>query len=281
MLGQYLEGVHETAPLIHNITNYVTVNDCANILLACGASPIMADDQAEVEAITAICGGLTLNIGTLNSNTIASMLLAGKKAAQLDHPIVLDPVGAGASPLRTQTAAELIGKLPITVVRGNVSEIKALSDGSSLTHGVDANAADKVNDDNLWEYFSFTKKLAEAWGTIIAISGEIDVIANKDKAFAIKNGHPLMSRITGSGCMLSVLTAAYVTAAKKTQNSLLEAVAAAFCTMGIAGEIAASRMGEMDGNASFRNYLLDAVFNMTAEELDTKAKYELVSYTDD
>ncbi|MDQ0202577.1 hydroxyethylthiazole kinase [Pectinatus haikarae] len=281
MLGRYLKNVRETAPLIHNITNYVTVNDCANILLACGALPVMADDQAEAEAITAICGGLTINIGTLNSRTIVSMLLAGKKAAQLGHPIVLDPVGAGASPLRTHTADELISQLPLAAVRGNISEIKALSGSSSLTHGVDANASDKVTDDNLWQHFTFARKLAKAWNTVIAISGETDIVADENKAFAIKNGSALMSKITGSGCMLSALTTAYVTAAKKTETSMLEAVAAAFCTMGIAGENAADRMGSLDGSASFRNYLLDAVFNMTEEELDTKAKYELVSYTDD
>lgn len=280
MFGQYLDYVRKTKPLIHNITNYVTVNDCANILLACGASPIMADDKEEVEAITSICGGLVLNIGTLSSRTIPSMLLAGKKAGELFHPIVFDPVGAGASPLRTQTAEKIIEELPLAVVRGNISEIKALSGAGSLSRGVDANAADKVTDDNLMKYFEFAKKLAAAWHTIVAVSGETDIIAAKDKVYAIRNGHPMMSKITGSGCMLSALTAAYVTAAAKIEDSYLDAVAAAFCCMGLAGEKAARRMNESDGSGSFRAYLLDAVCNITAEELDGCAKFQLLSDAD-
>ena len=124
MFKTEFENVRRTCPLIHNITNYVTVNDCANMVLACGASPIMADDAAEVEDITTICGGLNINIGTLNSRTITSMLLAGKKANQLGHPVVLDPVGAGASRLRTDTAFRLLRDVKFTVIRGNISEIK-------------------------------------------------------------------------------------------------------------------------------------------------------------
>ncbi|MEG1849938.1 MAG: hydroxyethylthiazole kinase, partial [Oscillospiraceae bacterium] len=138
MLKTRLENVRANTPLIHNITNYVTVNDCANILLACGASPIMSDEIAEVEEITSLCGGLNLNIGTLNRRTIESMLCAGKKANALSHPVILDPVGAGASTLRTQTAHRLLDALHFAVIRGNVSEIKALALGSETTKGVDA-----------------------------------------------------------------------------------------------------------------------------------------------
>lgn len=117
----YLENIKKKSPLIHNITNYVTVNDCANITLACGASPIMADDQDEVEEITSICSGLNINIGTLNGRTIEAMILAGKKANALNHPVVLDPVGAGASTLRTKTALRLLDEVKFTVIRGNIS----------------------------------------------------------------------------------------------------------------------------------------------------------------
>jgi len=277
LLGQYLQEVRKKAPLIHNITNYVTVNDCANILLACGASPIMADDKNEAAEITAICNGLNINIGTLNERTIASMLSAGEKAAQLQHPILLDPVGAGASVMRTATAKKILDKLPITVLRGNISEIKILSTGQGIIHGVDANAADRVTEDNLFEYMKIASQLAGKLQTIVAISGEIDIIADKDQAAAVSNGHSLMSKITGSGCMLSALTTAY--AAANTQD-IFTAVLAAFCSMGIAGEIAANRMTDLDGNASFRNYLIDAVYNMTAEQLDTGAKYQLMVYND-
>ena len=129
-----MEQVAVRSPLIHCITNYVTVNDCANILLACGGSPIMADDAGEVEEITSLCDGLVLNIGTLNQRTVTSMELAGKRANQLGHPVVLDPVGAGASALRTRTALELVKKLRLAVIRGNLSEIKTLWNGLSLIH---------------------------------------------------------------------------------------------------------------------------------------------------
>ena len=138
MWKEILENVRARAPLVHNITNYVTVNDCANILLASGASPIMADDEQEVQEITSICGGLNINIGTLNSRTIPSMFAAGKQANALGHPVVLDPVGVGASGLRTQTAQALLSKVKFTVIRGNSSEIKTLALGAGTTHGVDA-----------------------------------------------------------------------------------------------------------------------------------------------
>ena len=154
-LKHCLERVRSTTPLIHNITNYVTVNDVANALLACGASPIMADDAEEAEDITAICGGLNINIGTLNQRTIPAMLLAGKRAAELGHPTVLDPVGAGASPLRTGTAARLMEEIPFTVIRGNISEIKTLARGAGTTRGVDADVADAVTEDNLAQAVAF------------------------------------------------------------------------------------------------------------------------------
>ena len=165
MLGTMLEKVRETCPLIHNITNYVTVNDCANILLACGASPIMADDEEEVCEITSLCAGLNINIGTLNSRTIASMLKAGKKANELGHPVVLDPVGAGASKLRTETALRLLDEVRFAVIRGNVSEIKTLANGSGSTKGVDADIADRVTEENLGDAVSFAKAFSFTWRT--------------------------------------------------------------------------------------------------------------------
>ena len=144
MFKEIFDNVREKCPLIHNITNYVTVNDCANVVLACGASPIMADDKDEVSDIQTICGGLNINIGTLNSRTIESMLLAGKRANELGHPVVLDAVGAGASKLRTETANQLLKEVRFTVIRGNISEIKTLALGNGTTKGVDADLADRV-----------------------------------------------------------------------------------------------------------------------------------------
>ena len=175
MFQEMLENVRGKCPLIHNITNYVTVNDCANIVLACGASPIMSDDQSEVEEITTICGGLNINIGTLNKRTIESMFLAGKRANALNHPAVLDPVGAGASKLRTETAQKLLEEVKFTVIRGNISEVKTLASGSGTTKGVDADVADKVSEENLDSAVAFAKAFAEKTGAVIAITGAIDI----------------------------------------------------------------------------------------------------------
>ena len=160
MLGICLDSVRRTVPLVHNITNYVTVNDVANILLACGGSPIMSDEPEDVEDITSICGGLNINIGTLNQRSIQAMFRAGEKAASLGHVLLLDPVGAGASALRTNTAVELMEKLPFTVIRGNISEIKTLALGSGKTRGVDADVSDAVSDGNLNAAVAFVKDFA-------------------------------------------------------------------------------------------------------------------------
>ena len=187
-LKDALTAVRETVPLVHCITNYVTVNDCANALLACGGSPIMSDEPEDVADITSICGGLVLNIGTLNQHSIEGMRVAGKRAAELKHAIVLDPVGAGASALRTATASELIDALPITVIRGNISEVKAVAGAASSTRGVDVNPDDVVTDENLAESAAFARELAAKLDAIVAITGAIDIVASADRAVAIRNG---------------------------------------------------------------------------------------------
>lgn len=272
MFCEILKQMKQLAPLIHNITNYVTVNDCANILLACGASPIMADEIEEVADITSICGGLNINIGTLNQNTIPAMLAAGKKANELGHPVLLDPVGTGASRLRTETALQLIHSIQFSVIRGNVSEIKTLASGSATTKGVDADIADRITDETLDDAVLFAKNFSKETGAVIAITGAVDIVADQNKAFCIHNGHPMMSRITGTGCQLSAMTTAYITA---NQDRILEATAAAVCAMGLCGEKAFARMTELDGNVSYRNYIIDAIDRLTPEELERGANYEL------
>lgn len=272
MFAEMLKNVREKCPLIHNITNYVTVNDCANIVLACGASPIMADDVGEVEEITTVCGGLNINIGTLNARTIPAMVLAGKKANELGHPVVLDPVGAGASKLRTETAMKLLEEVKFTVIRGNISEIKTLALGSGTTKGVDADVADKVTEENLDSAVAFAKAFAKKIGAVIAITGAIDIVADGEKAYCIRNGHPMMSTITGTGCQLSAMTAAYLVA---NPEHPLEAAAAAVCAMGLCGEIAHGRLTPMDGNSSYRNYIIDAIYNLTPQALEEGANYEV------
>ena len=266
-----LKNVRNTAPLIHNITNYVTVNDCANILLACGGLPIMSDAIDEVSEITSICGGLNINIGTLNERTIPSMLKAGKTANELNHPVVLDPVGAGASELRTNTALEIVDKIKLAVIKGNISEIKTLTYGNGTTKGVDADVADKITKDNLLEAVEFAKSYAKKTGAVIAITGAIDIVADSTKAYCIYNGHPDMSSITGTGCQLSALIAAYITA---NPDNILKATAAAVCAMGLCGEIARKRMTAGDGNSSYRNYIIDAMYNIDGKILEEGSRYD-------
>ena len=272
-LGTALKNVRKTTPLVHCITNYVTVNDCANALLACGGSPIMSDEPLDVFDIQTICGGLVLNIGTLNEHTIEGMYAAGSRARDLKHPIVLDPVGAGASLLRTNTAAGLLNTVGAQVIRANMSEVKALAGAAAATRGVDVNPDDVVTDENLEESAAFVKQVAAKTGAIVAVTGAIDIVADENTAYAIRNGVPIMGKITGTGCMLTCITAAYAVA---NPDMLLEAVVAAVAGMGVAGEIAAARMQPVDGNASLRTYIIDALFNMNAQALEAVARVEEV-----
>jgi len=268
-----LENVKTKSPLVHCITNYVTVTDCANMLIACGGAPVMSDDLLDVEDITSICGGLAINIGTLNQNTIPSMFAAGKKANELGHPVILDPVGAGASALRTATANKLLDEIKFTTIRGNISEIKTLAFGSGTTKGVDADTADAVTEETLDSVIRLAKGLSEKTGAIIAITGAVDIIADIDKAYVIRNGHPMMSQITGSGCMLTVMTAAYLVA---NPDSPLEATAASICAMGLCGEMAFEKLEKVcGGNSSYRNYLIDAVYSLDGDTLLRGANYEM------
>ena len=258
MLGTCIENVRKGVPLVHNITNYVTVNDVANILLACGGSPIMSDEPEDVEDITAICGGLNINIGTLNQRSIEGMFRAGKKA--------------NASALRTNTAVELMEKIRFTVIRGNISEIKTLALGSGTTKGVDADVADAVTEENLDNAVKFVKDFAAKSGAIVAVTGAIDLVSDGKSCYVIRNGRPEMGRITGTGCQLSGMMTAFVVA---NPDNRLEAAAAAVCAMGLAGEIGWSHMAEGDGNSTYRNRIIDAIYNMDGETLNGGARYEL------
>lgn len=272
MLGTCLDNVRKTTPLVHNITNYVTVNDVANILLACGASPIMSDEPEDVEDITSICGGLNINIGTLHRTSIDGMYRAGAKAASLGHKILLDPVGAGASHLRTSTAVGLMEKIPFTVIRGNISEIKTLALGSGTTKGVDADVADKVTDENLDSAVAFAKNFAKDHNCVVAITGAIDLVADADTCYVIRNGRAEMGSITGTGCQLSGMMTAYLVA---NPDEPLKAAAAAVCALGLAGEIGWSHMKPEDGNSTYRNRIIDAIYHMDGETLEKGAKYEV------
>ena len=294
MFGKCLENVRKTVPLVHNITNYVTVNDVANVLLACGGSPIMTDDPEDVADITSICSGLNINLGTLHKRSIEGMFLAGARANELGHVVLLDPVGAGASALRTNTAMKLLKTIRFDAVRGNISEIKTLALGSGTTKGVDADAADVVTEENLDAMIRFAKGFADrldliyqnptkdaapkmypgsdTFGRIVVITGAIDLVADRETCYVIRNGRPGMSKITGTGCQLSGMMTAYLAA---NPDNKLEAAAAAVCLMGLAGEIGYGYMQKGDGNATYCRRIIDAIYNMNAETLDKGAQYEI------
>lgn len=272
MFDEILKNVHAKTPLVHSITNYVTVNDCANIILASKGSPIMADDIKEVSDITTICSSLVINIGTLNERTIESMFAAGKRANELGHPVILDPVGAGASALRNETALKLLKEVRFSVIRGNISEIKFLASGSANTQGVDASAADAVTPDNLDSVIRFAKALSKSTGAIIAITGATDIIADSQKAYIINNGHPMMSQVTGTGCMLTAVIGSFVGA---NSENVLEATATAVAAMGLCGELAYKRLCELDGGTNtYRMLLIDFMSKMNADLLKEGAKIE-------
>ena len=271
-LGACLDRVRERRPLIHCITNYVTANDVANLLLACGASPIMADEPEEVEEITARCAGLCLNLGTPSRRTIPSLMRAGVKAGELGRPVVLDPVGVGASALRLRTAQDLMARVPFTVLRGNVSELRALTGGQEHTRGVDAGGADAVTEAELERVVAFAKGTARRTGTVVAVTGAIDLVSDGEQCVVIRNGRPEMGLVTGTGCQLSALTAACLAASPERP---LEAAAAAVCAMGVAGELAWARMSPQDGNATYRDRIIDTVCRMDGAALEKGANDEM------
>lgn len=225
------------------------------------------------------------------------MLSAGKRANELGHPVILDPVGIGASKLRTETALRLIKEVSFSVIRANISEMKVLISGikneektsnegstkdgktsnegsmeGGKTRGVDADISDQITEENLAEAVLFAQAAARKLGAVVAISGAIDIVADQEKAYCIRNGHPMMRLVTGTGCQLSALTAAFAAA---NPNMPLEAAAAAVCAMGVCGEIGCRRLSEMDGNASYRNYIIDAMYHLTPERLEKEARYEV------
>lgn len=268
-----IRNTREKGPLVHCITNYVTVNDCANMVLASGGSPIMADEALEVEDITSICHALVINIGTLRVGTIEAMIRAGRRANHLGHPVILDPVGVGASDLRMQTVLQLLKEVKFSVIKGNISEIKTIYEGSGMTQGVDATENDKIGEDNIEQAIMLAKALSMRTGAVIAITGAIDIVAHGNIAYIIRNGHSMMSRITGTGCMLTSVIGSFCGA---NQGNLLEATAAAISAMGLCGELAYNKVQvNNEGTGSFKVYLIDYMSLMDGELLEQGAKFEI------
>lgn len=281
--GYYLEAVREKRPLVHSITNYVTVTDVANMILACGARPVMADLPQEAEEVTAACDALNINMGTMKDNSLDAMLLAGKEANRGNKPVVLDPVGVGMTMHRKEAVHMLLENIRLDVIRGNLSEILELGQiawGSNVPEiqpglrgslesfhggiGIDAGTEGAVSDANLVSYSLYFRKLAEKLGCVIVTTGALDLVTVPDRSWVIRNGRSEMSRVIGTGCMLDGLLASFLAAGE----DALQAAAAAVCCMDIAGEIGWDRLQPGEGNASYRDRMIDAVSCMSGEELD-------------
>lgn len=258
--AQNLIAVREKKPLVHNITNFVVMNFTANALLAMGASPVMAHAINEVEEMVSFAGALVLNIGTLTDDWIDAMITAGKKASEHHTPIILDPVGAGATTLRTLSAKKLINETRISVLRGNASEILSLRHDDSTTKGVDS--IHSVED-----AARTAKILAAELGTTLAITGPVDLITDGNQVIRVANGHSLMASVTGTGCTATVTIGAFLAV----DNDPVSATATALAYFGLAGEIA-GRNASAPG--SFMINLLDALYTITPEELKNGCKIE-------
>jgi len=253
-----LKLIRERKPLIHHITNYVTINDCANIVLAIGASPIMADAVDEVEEIVSLAAALVINMGTLSKEHVEAMLVAGKKANELGIPVILDPVGVGASTFRKKSAENIIKEVKLSVIRGNMSEIKSICGISEKSKGVDVSEIDIAQANNLEYGKNIAEELALKLNCVIAITGAVDIIAGEGKIVFIEQGHKMLSAVTGTGCMCTSLIGAYCAVTK----SYFKAAAAGVLTMDLAGEKAYERLKTSDeGSGSFKTKLMDSIFN--------------------
>ena len=268
MFESYLDNVRNKRPVVHCITNYVTANDCANVLLALNASPIMADAPEEADEITGIAAGLCINLGTLSKDRADAMLKAGKKANAMGIPVVLDPVGVAASGFRIKTAFKLLTEVHFSLIRGNVYEIRALAGENDHKEGIDviSEGSDDIN-----KVINLAINFAKKTEAIIVLSGKTDIVTDGKKTFCLNNGHPDMARVTGTGCMLSSVIAAFLAA----NTADVTVGAAAVCAYGLAGEMARVRLGSKDGNATYRNYIIDAVYNLTEDDIKEGAKYEM------
>ncbi|MFV0289434.1 MAG: hydroxyethylthiazole kinase [Mangrovibacterium sp.] len=257
-LSAQLQKVREVSPLIHNITNYVVMNNTANALLAVGASPVMAHALEEVEDMVQIASALVLNMGTLDRNWVKSMILAGKKALDCETPIVFDPVGVGATPYRTEVAHEILKAFHPTVIRGNASEIMALCREDIVTKGVDSSA-----DSNM--ALQAAQQLAKENHCVVVVSGQQDIICDEKNTLFINNGHPMMAKVTGMGCTSTAMVATFVAVGGNTLRSASHAMS----LMSIAGELAVS---QSSGPGSLQMNFIDKLYNITSSEIEATFK---------
>ena len=285
--------IRRKRPLIHCITNYVTANDVANIILAAGGCAVMADGEREVEDIVSISQGLVINMGTLKEGTIPAMIKAGKRANELGIPVVFDPVGAGASRFRTEACKRVFEQIKVSLARGNASEIKALAKAleengrlqaptpeAGRTKGVDVSEKDRLTEENLQKNIIFAEDFAKRHGIMCLMTGNTDIATDGDRTFLAENGTPMMAGITGAGCMLDGLAALFLAAQGHGGDVFTAALAAA--AEGYCGQRAEERIREqrrlfpayLAGTGSFRTFLIDGISCLTDEELKEGMKIE-------
>ena len=259
--GDSLRRLREAKPLVHQITNYVVMNETANTTLALGALPVMAHAREEVEEMVQLAGALVLNIGTLSPHWVEAMLAAGRKANELGVPVVLDPVGAGATTYRTETAKRILDEVGVTVLRGNVGEVATLVGVAAEVRGVESIDAGG-------DAAEVARSAARSLGVIASVTGPVDHVSDGDGMLAVSNGHPLLAAITGTGCMSSTVTGCFLAV---NRDRPLEAAAEALVAFGVAGEDAAV---SSRGPGSFHVGLYDALAALDPETLEGRAKVE-------
>lgn len=256
--AENLEKIRQNKPLIHNITNYVVMNYTANVLLAAGASPVMAHAENEVEEMVGFAGALVINIGTLSDSWISSMLTAGRKASKLGTPIVLDPVGSGATRLRTETAKTIAAETNVTIIRGNASEILSLHNQDSKSKGVDSlHSVDEAEGSAM--------VLAKELGATLAITGPVDFITDGTRVLRVKNGHSMMPMVTGTGCSATAIIGAFAAV----ELDPLMAAAHGLAFFGLAGELAGQTA---KGPGSFMSAILDALYLISPNDIAAGCK---------
>jgi hydroxyethylthiazole kinase len=259
--GSTLKAVREAKPLVHQITNYVVMNETANATLALGALPVMAHAGEEVEEMTRLASSLVLNIGTLSEHWVEAMLLAGGAANTCGIPVVLDPVGAGATAYRTATAQRILGLVDVTVLRGNAGEVATLVGAHAEVRGVESMSTGI-------EPAELAREAARRLGLIASVTGAVDHVSDGDRVLSIANGHELLATVTGTGCMSSAMTGCFL-AGKADQP--LEAAAEALAAFGVAAEDAAAGAG---GPGTFHARLYDALYALDPATLDGRARID-------
>ncbi len=277
-IDENLKNIQEKNALTHCITNSVTINDCANAVLAIGGSPFMAEDAEELEEVVTIADVLVINIGKLSKDQIESMKISSKTANKTNTPIILDPVGVGVTKLRNKTTMDLINNYDIAAIRGNITEIKAIAklsgvlDESNTAKGVDVNADDIITEENLKANGDIICELAKKLDTVILASGPIDILSDGTTTIAIDNGDDMMPKITGSGCMLSSIVGSCIGGSNPFEGSLV-----AILAMNIAGEKARAKVEERnEGTGSFRTYLIDYLYKTDSETLMNEANIKIL-----